>query len=109
MTHVACPECKAVRVPAGNICFDCAFRTPQERQQRFEEEAWRLERARATQRDRFAEHAMGAMVTALMLRMDEPLLVGVLRGAGVLAASAYQLADAMLEGREAAQKGSSRS
>ncbi len=117
MTYVPCRGCiEKGREPPCYVpselqsCCDCYLFTPQDREREFDRLRCALDRSQRTQRDRFAEHAMGAIVSGLLQRVEEkPILRGLLSGAGVLGAAAYVIADSMMEAREAAQKGSSRS
>lgn len=65
MTYVVCPKCQNpnVMVPEPNrICFDCAYRTPEERNQRWETLERCLQQSQRSLRDEFAMRAMVAIV-----------------------------------------------
>jgi len=58
MERVDCPQCKNVKVPAGHVCVDCAFPSPQDRQDWSEHQQQELRSLRETLRDKFAMAAM---------------------------------------------------
>ncbi len=108
MTYVPCLGCieKGREPPcyvptAQQSCCDCYLLTPQDREREFDRLRYSLERSRRTQRDRFAEHAMGAMIAGVLGRGDEAPLAAIVRGHSVISAAAYKLADSMMEAREA--------
>jgi predicted amidophosphoribosyltransferase len=89
MSRALCPGCGNVDVPAGNVCWDCCYRTPQERQNEAERLRERLDLSAIYLRDKFALSALQG------LRAADPDLT-----AREFASEAYRLADAMIEARK---------
>lgn len=83
--HVLCHLCNVVMVPAGTICITCAEPDPQRRQDYVERLKQDVNAARKSLRDGFAMAA---------LSVDDS------SGPEEQAASAYDVADAMLAERE---------
>ncbi len=58
MERAICPSCGVVNVPAGNVCFDCCYKSPQDRQDAYETGETMLRSSLITLRDRFAMVAL---------------------------------------------------
>jgi len=91
--RVPCPCCLVVLVRPGHMCFDCCYKTPQERQDGSELLREDLESARIDTRDRFAMASLTAV--------ENWAAVTDLKDIAVLV---YDFADAMLEVRKAVRK-----
>ncbi len=92
MERSVCPSCKVVNVPAGHTCFDCAYQTPQDRQNAYETGETMLRASLMSLRDRFA---MAALSTTSADEAPSKFFTNM----------AYEWADLMLESRQLPESG----